>query len=103
LVRQFNVFAAAWVAAAGVVVVLFLSDWFPRDAPSTSECVALWNASNNAEFRSGVSHRGYSSVEIRGVFSEERYQGCFATFSGDVGEAWALYSATRIPGSDRQL
>jgi hypothetical protein len=102
-VSRFNLVVAAGVAALGVVVVLFLLGWVPKDAPSTTECVALWNAPNNAAFRSRVSDLGYPSAEIGGAFSEDRYQGCFVTFSGGAREPWALYSATRIPGADTPL
>jgi hypothetical protein len=46
---------------------------------------------------------GYSAAEIGGDFSEDRYQGCYATFGADIGEPWALYSAVRIPGTGDPL
>jgi hypothetical protein len=93
----------AWVVAAVAVIVLFLRAWVLAEAPSREECVALWNAPRNAAHRQEVTNRGYPSAEINGAFSEERYQGCFATFANDVGKPWALYSATRIPGTEARL
>jgi hypothetical protein len=102
-VTRLYLFVVTSAAVLTAVVLLFLRDWVPSVAPSTSECVALWNAPDNAALRSEISDRGYPSAEISGAFSEARYQGCFATFSGEVGEPWALYSATRIPGTDTPL
>jgi len=100
---RFTLIVGASFAALVVVIVLFLLDWIPPVAPSREECVSLWNAPRNAAHREEVAGRGYPRVEINGAFSEERYQGCVATFAGDVGEPWALYGATRIPGTDVRL
>jgi hypothetical protein len=50
-----------------------------------------------------VAKLGQQMAEINGVFSEERYQGCVAIFADEVGEPWALYGATRIPGTEARL
>lgn len=84
-------------------VILLSRDWIPARHPSASQCVALWNAPNNAALRAAVLDVGYPVVEVHGAFSEDRYQGCAATFSGDIGEPWALYSAVRIPGTETPL
>jgi hypothetical protein len=47
--------------------------------------------------------RGYPAADIDGTFSEGRYQGCSAWLLDVVGEPWALYSATRIPGEETPL
>lgn len=90
-------------AGVAVVLLLFFEDWIPSSAPATAECVALWNAPANGAHRSEVSVLDYPSAEIGGAFSEDRYQGCFVTFSSGVGRPWAMYSATRLPGTDREL
>lgn len=99
---RFTLRVGAWVTASVVVIVLFL-DWVPPAAPSREECVSLWNAPGNAANRMEVVTGGYPRAEIDGTFSEDRYQGCVATFSGDVGDPWALYGATRIPGTPKRL
>ena len=93
----------AWVAALVVVIVLFLLAWVPPVAPSREECVSLWNAPRNAAHREEVAKGGYLRAEINGAYSEDRYQGCVAIFADDVGEPWALYGATRIPGTEERL
>jgi hypothetical protein len=102
-VTRFFVLGAVWMLALGVVVVLFFRDWVPHTVPTTAECIALWNAPENADLREQVRDGGYPSAQIGGAFSESRYQGCFATFAGHIGEPWALYPAVRIPGTDRPL
>jgi hypothetical protein len=101
--RRLQVAVGIWGAALAVVFLLWLQDWLPGRAPSTEQCVAFWNAPSNASIRTAVLEDGYPVVEIDGVYSEGRYQGCSATFSGDLGEPWALYSAVRIPGTDTPL
>jgi hypothetical protein len=75
----------------------------PAGAPSTATCVALWNEPQNAVVREQVSERGYPGAHIDGVYSDERYEGCVAWFFGAIGEPWATYDATRIPGRARPL
>lgn len=72
-------------------------------APSQEECVALWNARPNAPLRARVAVYRYPVAEIEGAFVVGRYQGCFLWLVEAIGEPWALYSATRIPGEDRLL
>jgi hypothetical protein len=83
------------------LVVVFASR--PPDSPSQEECVALWNSRRNATLRAEVAVHGYSAAEIEGASAEGRYQGCFASFAEAIGEPWALYSASRIPGQDRSI
>ena len=85
------------VAALGVLVVV--AGRIPN-VPSTEECVDLWNAGHNAAIRAEVAARGYPTVRIEGVFSEDRYEGCVASFLGAPTERWALFGATRIPFED---
>lgn len=65
--------------------------------------VALWNAPPNAALRPQVVVHGYPTAEIKGAFVQGCYQGCFANFVEAIGEPWALYSATRVPGEESPL
>ena len=91
------------VLGSVVLVGLLLLHGLPMSAPSRHSCVELWNAPRNAVIRAEVAAGGYTKTDIDGVFQEGRYQGCSAWFVHAIGEPWALYSATRIPGDDRPL
>jgi hypothetical protein len=56
-----------WVAAAVVVIALFLGDWVRPVAPSRKDCIALWNAPRNAPHREEVIRGGYPRAEIPGT------------------------------------
>jgi hypothetical protein len=99
-----------WFACAVVLVGLLVlgvlvvvAGRIPGGAPSTDACVDLWNASRNATVRAQVAARSYPVAHIGGVFSEGREEGCSAWFVRGIQDAWALYSATRVPGQDRRL
>ncbi len=88
------------VVLVGFVLALY---GLPVSAPSQDSCVELWNSPPNAVIRAEVVAAGYTTTDIDGVFQEGRYQGCSAWFVDGIGEPWALYSATRIPGEDTPL
>ena len=71
---------AVSIVALGILVLLFLDDRTTRTAPTTAECIALWNGPANTTSQAEVAERRYPAAEIGGAFSEDRYQGCFALF-----------------------
>ena len=90
----------------GLVVLVALVvalNTLPLGPPSRDTCVALWNAPGNTVLRAEVAAHGYPTADIDGVFQEGRYQGCSAWLVQGIGEPWAIYSATRIPGEERPL
>jgi hypothetical protein len=99
------VYLVSSVVLGLVVFVAFVVALYrlPPGAPSQDSCVALWNEPRNTVARAEVTAHGYPTAEIDGAFVEGRYQGCFTWFVHAMGEPWALYSATRIPGEDTPL
>jgi hypothetical protein len=102
--REIAYLVGSVVLGLAVLVAVVVAIYgLPMGPPSRDECVALWNAPHNAAAREWVATHGYATVEIDGTFSDNRYQGCYASFVQGIGEPWALYSATRIPREDRSL
>jgi hypothetical protein len=84
----------------GLMVALLADSPVP---PSEEQCVALWNAPQNARLQALVTTSRYWFLDVAGVFSEGRYEGCGATFFGGQGEPWAMFSAVRVPRQERPL
>jgi hypothetical protein len=99
------VYVVSSVVLGLVVLVAFVValDGLAPGAPSRDSCIALWNAPRNTIARAEVVSHRYATAEIDGTFVDDRYQGCFTWFVHSMGEPWALYSATRIPGEDTPL